>query len=426
MAGLALTLNTAEDCLLNTQTELSTSSNNIANANTAGYAVETAAQTQDPSVWSTGGWIGTGASITSISEARNNFIEQQLMNANTSDSYYTNLSSELTTVQAAASDSGSNGISQALGNFFDSWSTLAQDPTGPAAQQSVYSAAQSLATAIQSTYSQLNQVAGQIPSQITDTVNQANTLIQQIQTLNQSILTTGQVSQPNSLIDQRYEAMDQLSQLIPVSFSTESNGSVDVSTIESGASTNLVLGATSSTPIASSSGITGGELGGLLQAQTSLSGYMAQFDDFAQTLESQVNTASGLTIFSGAGASSITANSSFLSGLSADSLSSLTQSMSSLQDSTSVTFTDGTTSSLQQYLSSIQDTIGSDVQSANNNQTYYDSLKTQLQNQQQSVSGVSLDQEMVDVIQYQQIYQAAAKVVETTSTLMNTAINMVP
>ena len=120
MAGLALTLNTAENCLLNTQAEISTSSNNIANANTAGYAEETAVQTQDPSVWSTGGWLGTGASVTSISEARNNYIEQQLMDANTSASYYTNLSSELTTVQTMASDSGSNGISGALGSFFDS------------------------------------------------------------------------------------------------------------------------------------------------------------------------------------------------------------------------------------------------------------------------------------------------------------------
>jgi flagellar hook-associated protein 1 FlgK len=425
MAGLALTLSTAEYCLLNTQTELATSSNNIANANTPGDAVETAVQTHDPAVWSTGGWIGTGASITSISEARNNYIEQQLMNANTSDSYYTNLSSQLTTMQTMASDSGSNGISQALGSFFDSWSTLAQDPTGPSAQQTVYAAAQSLANAIQSTYSQLNQVAGQLPTQITDTVNQANTLIQQIQQLNQSILTTGAVSQPNNLIYQRYQAMDQLSQLIPVSFVTNSNGTVDVNTVESGATTNLVSGATSSTPITSTSGITGGELGGLLQAQTSLTGYMGQFDDFAQTLESQVNTASGLTVFTGAGASSITAGSTFLSGQTAVTLAPITQAMASLQD-TSVTFTDGTTSSLQQYLSTIQSTIGSDVQSANNNQTYYDALKSQLQNQQQSVSGVSLDQEMVDVIQYQQIYQAAAKVVETTSTLMNTAINMVP
>ena len=48
-----------------------------------------------------------------------------------------------------------------------------------------------------------------------------------------------------------------------------------------------------------------------------------------------------------------------------------------------------------------------------------------LQTQQQSVSGVSVDQEMVNVIQYQQFYQAAAKVVSTVSTLLTTAIDMV-
>ena len=44
--------------------------------------------------------------------------------------------------------------------------------------------------------------------------------------------------------------------------------------------------------------------------------------------------------------------------------------------------------------------------------------------QQQSVSGVSVDEEMVNIIQYQQIYEAAAKVVSTVASLMNTAISM--
>ena len=76
-------------------------------------------------------------------------------------------------------------------------------------------------------------------------------------------------------------------------------------------------------------------------------------------------------------------------------------------------------------MSNIQQTIGDDVQQANNNQTFYDSLQTQLQSQQQSVSGVSVDQEMISVIQDQQVYEAAAKVVSTVDTLMSTAINMV-
>ena len=99
--------------------------------------------------------------------------------------------------------------------------------------------------------------------------------------------------------------------------------------------------------------------------------------------------------------------------------------MADLQDSASITFPDGSTSSLQGYLGNIQQAIGSDTQSAANNQSYYDALKSNLSSQQQSVSGISIDEEMVNVINFQQIYQAAAKVVQTTDTLMNTTINMV-
>jgi flagellar hook-associated protein FlgK len=69
--------------------------------------------------------------------------------------------------------------------------------------------------------------------------------------------------------------------------------------------------------------------------------------------------------------------------------------------------------------------VGDDVQTANDNQKFYDSLKSELQTQQQSVSGVSVDEELVNIIKFQQIYEAAAKVVQTTATLMSTAINMV-
>ena len=152
------------------------------------------------------------------------------MSATTSNSQYTSLASELTTIQSTASDSGDNGISEALGNFFDAWSTLGQDPTGSAEQAQVNSAAQSLVSSIQSTYSQLSQISDQLPGQIDDTVDQANSLINQIAQLNTAITQySTPASEPNNLIDEQHQAMDSLSQLIPVSFSTQSNGMVTVS-----------------------------------------------------------------------------------------------------------------------------------------------------------------------------------------------------
>ncbi len=351
------------------------------------------------------------------------------MGATTSDSQYTSLSSELTAIQSACADSGDDGISSALGNFFDSWSTLAQDPTSLSEQTGVYSAAQGLAGAVQSTYNQLNQIATQIPGQITDTVNQANTLINQIAQLNTAIVKSSTpTNQANNLIDERYQAMDSLSQLIPVSFSQDpATGMVNVNTTDATGSVPVVSGETP-TDVTQPSTIAGGQLGGLLTAQTKLSGYMSQFGNFANTLISQVNQITsangGSAVFGGSDAATITASNTFLSGQTSANLSASAQAMGELQDN-SVTFPDETNSTLGQYLSNIQQTVGNDVQSAGNNQSFYDSLKSQLQTQQQTVSGVSMDQEMVNVIQDQQIYEEAAKVVSTVSTLWSTVIDMV-
>jgi len=221
--------------------------------------------------------------------------------------------------------------------------------------------------------------------------------------------------------------MDNLSQLIPVSFSTGSSGMVTVTTNEASGPVTIVSGGTA-TDISTSSTVTGGQLGGLLQAQTDLNGYMTDLNTFASSLISQVNhlhnANGGPDVFTGTDASSITASTTFLSGQSSADEGSRALAIANLQDS-QITFSDGSTGTLQNYLSNIQEQIGNDTQQATDNSNFYQALQTELQNQQQSYSGVSLDEEMVNVIQDQQVYQAAAKVVETVSSLMSTVISMV-
>ena len=429
MAGLTLTLDTSEQTLLNTQLEIQTASNNISNANNTWYARETAVQTDNPAIQTTFGWLGTGASVTQITQARDQYLDGQVLNATSDYSQYSNLQTQLQSIQSVASDSGSTGISQALGAFFDSWDTLSQDPSDISAQSAVYQAAQNLASNIQSTYNQLDEIAtNDIPGQIQDTVNQANSLIDQIAQLNTAIAqSSAGTPQPNTLIDQRYEAMDSLSQLIPVSFTTGASGMINVDTTDSNGPLTIVSGGTG-THIATSTTITGGELGGLLQAQTDLNGYMTGLNNFASTLISQVNALpepnGGPDVFTGTDASTITASTTFLNNQTSADITSRALAISNLQDNP-INFPDGTTGTFQDYLSNIQEQIGNDTQQATNNANFYQAMQTQLQNQQQSYSGVSLDEEMVNVIQDQQVYQAAAKVIQTVSDLMSTVTSMV-
>jgi flagellar hook-associated protein 1 FlgK len=69
--------------------------------------------------------------------------------------------------------------------------------------------------------------------------------------------------------------------------------------------------------------------------------------------------------------------------------------------------------------------IGSDVRAAQSAQQTSQSLLTAIGNQRQSISGVSLDEEMTNLIQYQQAYQASARVMNAINETLNTLINQV-
>jgi flagellar hook-associated protein 1 FlgK len=67
--------------------------------------------------------------------------------------------------------------------------------------------------------------------------------------------------------------------------------------------------------------------------------------------------------------------------------------------------------------------IGSDVQASQSTQLNAQSLLTAINNQRQSVSGVSLDEEMTNLITYQRSYQASARMMSAIDSALDTLIN---
>jgi len=85
----------------------------------------------------------------------------------------------------------------------------------------------------------------------------------------------------------------------------------------------------------------------------------------------------------------------------------------------------GNTASYNDYYSSLISEVGIDVQQADHRYEYQSSMAAQLDNYRESVSGVSLDEEMVNLIKYQHAYDAAAKLISTVDEMLQTLINMV-
>ena len=272
------------------QTAIATTSNNIANANTPGYAKESVdlATTAPQLNGSTS--LGTGVKVASVLRAFSQVAANQL---NSSQSSLGQLGSLQTYTNQVDNIVGTTagGLSAALQGYYNAWSNVANGPTSIATRQALLGAAQGLASSFQSTSSQLQSLHTSINGAITADVQQINSIGASISKLNQQIIVgTAQAGgqPPNDLVDQRDQLLSSLSQLVGVTTSIDSNGALNVF-VGNGQPLVLQGNVTKLTTLPNpfdaaqleistaangkniiSGSITSGDLGGLLAARTQL------------------------------------------------------------------------------------------------------------------------------------------------------------
>jgi flagellar hook-associated protein 1 len=419
-------LQTALSGLEAAQAAITTTGENIANANTAGYTrqtVQTAANAPliIPALTQQGGGtqLGTGVSITDISRIRNQFLDVQYRAQNSATSNANSNANELGQVQTAMTDSSSSGLQTVMSKFWGAWNALAADPSA-ATLQGVVGAGQTLASTFNAVAQQMQTVQSQASQQyaaLTGANGQVAQDAQQIATLNAQISQAKQAGiSPNTLMDQRDSALDDLSSLAQISVSTGSNGAVTVNFGD--ASSPLVSGTTVTWPQTLTTAA-GGQLGSLLNISSStgpVGQYISSLDGVANSVISSVNALQPSSpFFSGTSASTIAVSASTATVQSASSSTSgndLAQAISNLANGPAD----------QSYAAFVAQ-VGSGVQAAQSTQSTQQAVLTAVSNQRQSVSGVSLDEEMTNLIQYQQAYQASARVMNAINSTLDTLIN---
>jgi flagellar hook-associated protein 1 FlgK len=224
------------------QSALETISNNISNVNTAGYHRQTVSQTERLPFFAGTSFIGRGVDTADVSRVYDNYLDTQLSNAVSGNSYYQtqgNLVNELDNLMGNVA----SGLSPSLQTFFSSMQTLSSTPTSIPARQTVINDAQALTGQVQAISGQLNEIRSGINGQIQNTVASINDYAQQIATLNVQIvaLHTGTSASPNDVLDQRDQVIQKLSQLVNVKVVQQADGSYGVF---AGNGQALVLGGT--------------------------------------------------------------------------------------------------------------------------------------------------------------------------------------
>jgi flagellar hook-associated protein 1 len=454
MSSLNAALATALSGLTADQGALEATSNNVANASTPGYSREVPVLVASDPIVVDPLTFGTGVSLQSIQSVTNPILESQIQQETQTQGQLSALVSALSQTQTNFTSS-TGDIGTAISNFFTSINQLATSPSDLSLRQGVLTAADNLATAFNTTANNLTAQQTSLNQSVQQTVGQINQLTAQIAQLNGQISSLENVGESaGTFVDQRTQAIDQLSSLVDVSV-IQSNNTL---TLTTASGTALVAGQQSfqlsTEPVASgnqdifdaqgndiTSTIVSGQLGGLLQARDQqIPSIQTQLDTLAAGLANAVNgvqTAGydlngnpGTDLFnpppsSGVGAAaslSVAITDPSLIAASSDGTAGSNGNADAMYNLSTQSIIDGQTPS--DYYSGIVFNVGNATSNSTAEQNASSLVLQQLNDQNSSISGVSLDEEAANMIQYQQAYAASAQVITAINDMMYDVVNM--
>jgi flagellar hook-associated protein 1 len=457
MSSISGMMNIAREALMTSQAEMDTTSHNIANANTDGYTKQKVVTEAATPIQSTYGFLGSGVQIQSIERVRDAYVDEQTMNLNSDLSEATIQQQTMSNVESIFNETSGDGLSGQLNNLFAAFQSLAQSPEDEGIRQTVMQAGQQVASTFNIMNNKLQDVKYQVGQEINSDVGKINQLSTTIADINGKILASGGAANASpDLQDQMDNAISQLSDLVNVKLTTDPTGVTNVTAggaviVAAGTaytfkatqtSSGFTVGRSDSSQPAT---ISSGELSGLLGSYNgNISSFGNQLDGIANTLVETVNAfhSTGYTLSTGGNPAQTGKN--FFAGNSAGSITISSDVLSNLDNiaaSSSGDPGDGgnataianvlnapVMSTGQSIVNSYQGLIGqvgiASQQAGNNVQTLQIS-QNQMKAFQSSISGVSLDEELTNMIQYQHSFEAAAKIVTTTDQMYQTIIGMV-
>jgi flagellar hook-associated protein 1 FlgK len=319
--SLAASLSIATGGLANITSQLAVVSQNVSNANTAGYTLEIGQQT---ALSANGMELGvrTGITVRSVSA----MLQAEARQQNATVAALTVRSAALSAVDAANGTPGQgNDLASLTGALNDAFSTLSANPSAAAGQNAVVAAAGNLASGINNVAQAVGTQRQAAQDSISQELAQLNAALASIGTLSNQIGTaTNQGISAAALEDQRDAAMSTVTQLTGASFVNQPNGNVQVilpagSTLPTDGSASLQttgsqLSPQTAAPPVTLNGqditaqLTGGQIGANLALRdTQLPTFQAELDEFSNNL-TQRFTAAGLTLFTDPSPPQVAAN----------------------------------------------------------------------------------------------------------------------
>lgn len=451
--GLSRIFDISTRSLATYQQALDVTAHNISNSSNADYSRQRAIlSTSKPNIY--GGYIwGSGIQLSDISRVRDSLTDAQIRSNNYKYGDNSKKSELLGQVESLFSEPSGSGLSDLINGFFDSWNKLTVTPNSTALRYNVIQSAQQLSSKVQNINENIDTIKSNIFGEVKADVSTINTSLQTIQSLNEQIFQFQSRGQsPNDLMDQRDKAVDDLSKIVNLNISYDNSGSVNLSiggvfALDKSNYTQFkVASIDGALRLQTADGNTnvslkGGELNGLMEMHSkTIPEYQQNIDDIFNTLVSKVNEihstgttignppVTGVNFFDGYKNGELVINDKILNdpnsiAVSADGTAGNGDIALALSDLSNAKILNG--SSLSDNYSALISKVGTDKKTADQLASSANLILQQLDQQKSSYSGVSIDEEMSNVLKFQKSYEASAKLVKIADQMLDTIINLV-
>jgi len=462
MAGLFQGLEIGKRALATNQVWLQTIGHNVANVNTPGYSQQkvriSTTYPQETNI----GLIGSGVQATNVYQIRDAFLSQQYRAENKEVGEWTAQEKTLAQIESILNEPNDDSLGSMIDQFWSAWSDLAkpENVSSASARHNLVSVTNVLTDGIHTTYKKLEDMRKSIDSDVNRLVSEVNLLTSEIASLNRQIVSVehgGEVA--NDLRDRQAMLIDELSAYVDVNTNRQKNGATTVyigamAIVDNDKSYNVDTVRNKSGNLATSNIVwegtsqviknTAGELKGMLEIRdNTIPDYLAALDQLAATLVGEINSLhstgydlnnnTGINFFdpTHVSAGDISLNIDLENNVDMiaasqsddpDAIGDNTNALAIAALKDSLLMSNGTTT-VSEYYSALLGTIGVDSANATRLKENHSLLLNQIENQRQSVQGVSLDEEMTQMIKYQQAYDAAARIITTMDEALDTVIN---
>lgn len=431
-------------------------SNNISNSATPGYTRRLANLVETP----------TGVKVGTPDRVNDQFLEKRGLNAQSSSGDADARVQTLSVLDSVFAD-GSGSVGDSLDQFESSLADLSSTPNSSAVRSTVLARASDLAQSFHRTADALDGARQDANGRITQAVTQDNQKLDKIGDLTQQIVQLKATQQDaGDLEDQRDQLIRDVSTDMPVTAIYQDNGGVTLQlngartlvSVDGGvhhliASPNATNGnitisrETNGVVEDITSFFTSGTIGGTIAARDgALKNAQDQLDQMASDITTAYNTQhqlgvgldgnTGRNLFnvaatgSGAAAafdvsSDVAGHPEFLGAATdANSLPGDNRNALALVAMRDQNIGLGGTATAQQSFTAMVGAAGSATNSAQNQQTAASATLSSVNALRESASGVSTDEEMINLMKFQRAYQASLKVIETADSMLSDLLNM--